>query len=222
MVETDEEQLEVLKNWWSENGTSTITSILVVLGAVFGFRAWEDSVRESGEAASITYENLVQATSNLADENLRTTALSLGEQLKSEHDDSTYAAFAAMHLAKVAVEKNDLVQAQAQLEWVINQKPERHLETIARMRLARVLVSKGDAYAAMEKLSNYQPGQAQRASWEEVRGDVFVALGDNVNARQSYQIALENLGVDGSRPLLELKLADIPVSLEESQSEEDA
>ena len=222
MVETDEEQLEVLKNWWSENGTSTLTSIVVVLGGIFGFRAWEDNVRESGEAASSTYENLVQATSDLDDENLRTTALSLGEQLKLEHDDSAYATFAAMHLAKIAVEKDELVQAQAQLEWVINQKPERRLETIARMRLARVLVARGDASAAMEKLLDYQPGQAQLASWEEVKGDVFVALGDNLNALQSYQIALENLGLDRSRPLLELKLADIPVDSDASQPEEDA
>ena len=220
MVETDEEQLEVLKNWWSENGTSTFMGIVVVLGAIFGFRAWEDNVRESGEAASTTYENLVQATSNLEDENLRTTALNLGEQLKLEYDDSGYATFAALHLAKMAVEKGEFVQAKAQLEWTINQKPEPHLETIARMRLARVLVASGDASTAMEKMLNYQPAEAQRASWEEVKGDVFVALGENLNARQSYQIALENLGNDRSRPLLELKLADIPVDSEVSKPEE--
>nr|MCS5573385.1 tetratricopeptide repeat protein [Pseudomonadales bacterium] len=59
-------------------------------------------------------------------------------------------------------------------------------------------------------------------TWEEVKGDVFVALGDNVNARQSYQMAVEHLGDGRSRPLLELKLADVPVTSEMLQPEEDA
>ena len=222
MVESDEEQLEVLKNWWDENGTSLITTVVLALGVVFGYRAWEHNVRETGEAASSAYENLVQATSDLEDENLRTTALSLGEELKTEHDGSAYATFAAMHLAKIAVEQGDLIKAQAELEWAISQKPEQRLETIARMRLARVLVAKGDATAAMAKLLNYEPAEGQQATWEEVKGDVFVALGDKANARQSYLMALEHLGDGRSRPLLELKLADIPVTSEMSQPEEDA
>ena len=220
MVETDEEQLEVLKSWWNENGKSLLTTVVLGLAVIFGYRAWEDNVRESGEAASSAYENLVQATSDLEDEYLRTTALNLGEELKAEHDGSAYATFAAMHLAKIAVEQGDLIKAQEELEWVINQKPEYYLETIARMRLARVLVSKGDASSAMTKLLNYEPAAGQRATWEEVKGDVFVALGDNVNARQSYQIALEYLGAGRSRPLLQLKLADIPDTSEVLQPEE--
>ena len=74
----------------------------------------------------------------------------------------------------------------------------------------------------MAKLVNHEPREGQQATWEEVKGDVFVALGDNVNARQSYQMALERLGDGRSRPLLELKLADIPVTSEMSQPEEDA
>ena len=222
MVETDEEQLEVLKNWWDENGTSLIITVVLSLGVIFGYRAWEDNVRETGEAASSAYENLVQATSDLEDENLRTTALSLGEELKTEHDGSAYATFAAMHLAKIAVQQGDLVKAQSELEWAIRQKPERHLESIALMRLARVLVAKGDPSAAMAKLHNYEPAEGQQATWEEVKGDIFIALGDNLNARQSYQMALEHLGDGRSRPLLELKLADIPVTAKVSQPEEDA
>ena len=113
MVETDEEQLEVLKNWWDENGTTLVTTLVLGLAAIFGYRAWEDNVRETGEAASSTYQNLVQATSNLDDENLRLTALNLGEELKNDYEGSTYASFAALHLAKIAVEQGDLAAAQA-------------------------------------------------------------------------------------------------------------
>ena len=222
MVETDEEQLEVLKNWWDENGTTLVTTLVLGLAAIFGYRAWEDNVRETGEAASSTYQNLVQATSNLDDENLRLTALNLGEELKNDYKGSAYASFAALHLAKIAVEQGDLAAAQAELQWTIDQNPEAHLETIARMRLARVLVDMEDAPAALASLSEHEPAAGQQATWAETRGDVYLALGDNVNARQAYQEALELLGDDRTRPLLELKLADIPLATEVTPTEEGA
>lgn len=211
MVESDEEQLEVLKKWWDENGTSLVVAVVLALGGSFGYRAWEDSVRETAEAASVQYENLRQASAAVADENLRTTALTLGEGLKKDHADSAYAVFAALHLAKLAVEEGNLDKAQAELTWALAQKPEPHLATIARMRLARVMLAKEDPTAAMAQLESYTPAASQTASWEEVRGDAFVVLGDDVNARASYQRALENLTDANARPLLELKLADIPL-----------
>ena len=216
MVESDEEQLEVLKNWWDENGTSLLTTVALSLMVIFGYRAWEDNTRETGEAASRTYENLVQATANVSDENLKTTAITLGEELKTEHEGSTYAIFAALHLARVAAESDDLDGAQSQLEWVMDQRPEGHIETITRMRLARVLIAKGDPTAAMSKLVNHEPAESQKSRWDETRGDVFVALGDDANAREAYEMALEVLDENGrlSNPLLALKLADIPVTRE--------
>ena len=112
MVESDEEQLEVLKNWWDENGTSLVITVVVTVGAILGYRGWEENVIQKGEAASAVYEDLVIATDNIAastpDEALRITAVSLAETLKSDHGDTTYAVFAAMRLAKVAVEQNEL------------------------------------------------------------------------------------------------------------------
>ena len=222
MVETDEEQLEVLKNWWGENGTSLITTIVLAVGVIFGFRAWEDNVRETGESASRAYQNLIQASSNLKDENLRLTALSLGEELKTDYEDSAYAIFAAFHLAKIAVDQDDLAKARSELEWVLAAQPEQHLETIARMRLARVLVAMDDADSALASLADHVPAIGQQATWSETRGDVYLAKGDRMNARLAYQTALESLGDDRNRPLLELKLADIPLVTDSLSTEEDA
>ena len=211
MVESDEEQLELIKKWWEENGTSLVTAIVLALGVTFGYRAWEDNVRETAEAASAKYENLVQAAAGAADENMRATAETLGAELKQDYADSTYAIFAALHLAKTAVEQGDLDKAQEELEWARSQNPALNVDTLVRMRLARVMVAKGDPTAALSYIQNYEPASGQVSSWEEVRGDIFVALGDDANARASYQRALENLGEGQSKPILELKLADIPL-----------
>ena len=214
MVESDEEQLEQLKNWWDENGTSLIFTVVIALGGVFGFRAWETSVQQTGEAASTVYEDLVAAVANLESNEaaMRATADSLFSRLKDEYGGTTYAVFGAMHMAKLAVDSDDLATARAELEWALEKVDDASLETMLRVRLARVLNAKGDATAAMTVLVNYEPPAGQIASVEEALGDTYHSLGDMTRARAAYQKALDHLEDGVSKPILEIKLADIPVT----------
>jgi len=222
LVESDEEQLEVLKNWWDENGTSLVITVVVTIGAIFGYRGWEESVIETGEAASAVYEDLVIATDNIAanasNDAIRITAVSLAETLKAEHGDTTYAVFAAMRLAKVAVSQNDLEMALEELRWALDNVSEEHLETTIRVRLSRVHLGLEDPASAMALLVDHQPASGQLASVEEAKGDIFHSLGDLVQAREAYQKALVNLSDRIEKPILELKLADLPLSAQATQN----
>ena len=221
MVESDEEQLEVLKDWWDENGTSLVITVVVTIGAIFGYRGWEENVIETGEAASAVYEDLVIATDNIAanasDDAVRITAVSLAETLKADHGDTTYAVFAAMKLAKVAVAQNDLDMALEELRWALDNVSEMHLETTIRVRLSRVHLGLEDPASAMALLVNHQPASGQVASVEEAKGDIFHSLEDLGQARQAYQKALLNLSGKVEKPILELKLADLPLSASATQ-----
>jgi predicted negative regulator of RcsB-dependent stress response len=220
-VESDEEQLEVLKNWWDENGTSLVITVVVTVGAIFGYRGWEENVIQTGETASAVYEDLVIATDNIAasasGEALRITAVSLAEKLKSDHGDTTYAVFAAMRLAKVAVAQNKLDMALEELLWALDNVSETHLETTIRVRLSRVHIGLGDPTSALTLLVNHQPAPRQITSFEEAKGDIFHSLGDLGQAREAYQRALENMSDTFENPILELKLADLPLSANSPQ-----
>jgi predicted negative regulator of RcsB-dependent stress response len=233
LVESDEEQIEVLKKWWDENGTSLLATIVLVVGGSMGYRAWENNVRETGESASALYENLVAAAENIssagADYAMSQTAVSLGQELKTDYAGSTYSVFGALHLAKVAVDAGDLETAEQELKWVLDQDTDGQLETLARTRLARVLLEKQDATAALAQVISYQPPAGQVSSFEEVKGDILLELGNRQEAREAYQKALDSLTEEVSKPLLELKLADIPVEAaivesvaESAESEGDA
>jgi predicted negative regulator of RcsB-dependent stress response len=221
LVESDEEQLEVLKNWWDENGTSMVITVVVTVGVIFGYRGWEENVIETGEAASAVYEDLVIATDNIetdgSDEAVRITAVSLAETLKADHGDTTYAVFAAMRLAKVAVAQNDLDLALEELRWALDNVSEMHLETTIRVRLSRLHMGLEDPASAMTLLVNHQPAFGQVASVEEAKGDIFHSLGDLEQARQAYQKALENRTDKVEKPILELKLADLPLAASVNQ-----
>jgi len=58
---TEDEQVEAIKRWFEDNGTFLVVGIIVVLSIVFGLRAWETQTRETAEAASAKYEDLIAA-----------------------------------------------------------------------------------------------------------------------------------------------------------------
>ncbi len=230
MADNEEEQLEALKDWWNEHGKSTLAAIVLAVGGVLGYQAWQNNAQETGEAASLLYKDLLEASASLAEETpdeaedsdgeadeseespMMATARNLAETLKTDYTHSTYARFAALHLAKLAVADGDLEAAASELEWALEEGVDAGLEVIVRLRLARVLLAQGNADESLAALDSTLPSSAQRASFEEVRGDIYHARGDYQQAREAYQLALESLGEEENRPMLKAKLAAIPVA----------
>ena len=87
-------------------------------GVWFGWQGWQDSQRASAEAASLIYQDLVEASNTANGEALsddsRATATHLAGQLKEEYSSSLYAQNAVLFLAKLAVEERQLEKAAAE------------------------------------------------------------------------------------------------------------
>jgi len=196
---TEEEQLEALRRWWNENGRSTIVAIILALGVGFGYQGWKDYRHGQEEGASDLYQRMLQAFSApaLSPEQLD-IALKLAVQLKADYPDSTYGQFAALQLARVAVGKNDLADAQAELRWVLgNADKGSDVERVAQLRLARVLAAAGDPEQALTILDQADAGPYQ-ASYALARGDIQLGMGKTQEASDSYTAALALAGDDNN------------------------
>ena len=189
-----------------------MAGIVLALGSVFGYQAWEKSVRDQGEKASGMYENLTAAVSvgpfeTLSDES-RSTAVFIANQLKAEYPDSTYAHFAAMQLAKLEVEAGALDSAATELQWVLDQKVDDSLAVLVRLRLAQVKLGQGEYEAALALLDQSNiDGYA--SAYAELRGDVYYAMDRLDDARQAYQAAVALLKEGTTKPMLSMKLEDL-------------
>lgn len=213
-LRTEEEQLEALKRWWKENGRASVLGIVVAIAIVVGWRGWQDHQQNFAEQGSVLYQNLVAATAvapgqSLSEEN-RKTAEHLAGRLKEEFADLAYSQYAALWLAKNAVEQNDLAVAQQELQWVLDSDPEQPLLKVTQLRLARVLLAKGEPEQALEQLQG-APAPGFETSFYEVQGDIYKAMERDAEARQAYQNALASLQAD-QRPLLAMKLDDLTVA----------
>lgn len=211
---SDEEQLEALKNWWKENGTSLLTGVLIVLAVFFGSRWWQNSQVAKAEAASEIYDAIMQQVALSQDVVIEGETLadleSRYDQLRNEFPDSIYARYGALMLASVYVDLENHDQAAAELSWLLDnqelgfmQSAEPEIFLIARLRLARVRLAQDRPQEALNLLTEVDPGSLA-AGFAEVQGDAYVQLGQPDQARAAYERAL-NLG-PGNAAFIDLKL----------------
>ncbi len=210
MVESDEEQLEVLKNWWKENGQSIVIAIVLGFIGIFGFQAWNEKVKNTAENASEIYQQILDLNARETKEKDE-AIFKLGTKLKDDYGNSIYAVLASLVISKKHIESNDFELGIDQLRWALNQDHGEAMEDLIRVRLARVLASSNKPDEAFLILEKHEPQSAHLSIFEETKGDIFFQVGNLVSARESYQKAIANKRDDQSLALLELKLADIPL-----------
>jgi len=216
VYDSDEEQIEALKRWWDENGTLVIAGIVLVLAVLFGSRYWQSSQSSMAEAASDIYTQMTEVVqSNLdleVDDTELAEALNLHTELKNNFANSVYSRYSALLMARLYVQRNELGEAAAELQWIMDNPGLGFLNSIddemaltARSRLARVILAQGNAEAALQLLNEVEPGTFA-GTFAEIEGDAYVALGRIQEAIEAYQNAL-NAGTNTE--VVELKLNDI-------------
>lgn len=213
--ETEEQQVEALKNWWSENGRAVIGGVVLGAAVIGGWTFWQDRAEKKIIAASDAFSRSLEAL-NQTDTD---SALTLADQVKNDNPDHLYASYAAMAAARAAVESEDLGEAAKQLQWVVDNAPLDDIKLIARVRLARVKGADGDAEAGLAVLPS-SFSDAFIGLVEEARGDLQVLAGDVDAARAAYQAASDSQYV-ANREGLTMKLNELakPGDLDESDAE---
>lgn len=213
---TEEEQIEAIKKWWQANGSQILIGIGLAILIVVGWQFWQDQKRETGEAASIIYSDLLDAANvsgneagGTVDEN---TLISLAESLKADYESSEYAVFASLMLAKHYVGAGDAEKAETELRWAVEHNSSEGIKLVAQLRLARVLVLKGQLDDALSLINSVDAG-AQAPAFNEVKGDIYVRQEKFDEARAAYSKALNAPNAQaGSKPIVKMKYDNLAVA----------
>ncbi len=201
VYQTEEEQVEALKRWWKENGTSIIAGIVLGLGGIFGWQAWGSYQDRVGKEASQAFNQLA----NAVDRGDTESASKQAELLRLEHGGTSYAQFAALAQARLKLEQGDSAAARSQLEWVIAEAKESTIKHLAQLNLARILISDGDLDGAAKLVDITDGGFA--GEFAVLRGDIALQRGDKQSAHDAYTLAMTQ---EVNNPgLLQMKLDDL-------------
>ena len=137
---TEEEQIEAIKKWWKENWLSLLGGVMIGIGILVGGKYYFDSRNFHAEAASMEYEAMMQAMN----QNMAPEAETRAATLLGEYADTPYAAFAALTMAKLKADANDLVAAKSHLRWAIDNTVQSELKNEALIRLSRVYLAESN------------------------------------------------------------------------------
>lgn len=203
IYESEEEQVAAIKAWWKENGQSALIGLALGIVIILGWNYWQDYRKDRALKASALYSELLKALST----DQKKTVIDKAEQLGSQFGGSDYAAYGTLMAAKVKTQQGDVAAAKKLLE-TLTQSADKELSNIARIRLVRLMLANKEYEQGLQIISAVDPSATGSFSglYDELTGDLYVALDRLDLARTSYQSALRN---GQQSPLLQMKIDDL-------------
>ncbi len=202
---TEEQQVEAIKRFWKEHGTSIIAGVVIGLGGLYGFRYYQGQQLEAQQQLSSQYSTLLQK----ADAEGTDKKVWLTEAQKFIDADKTtnYAQLTALVAAKEAVAQKDYTTAEQQLNLVASASKVPEIKAVAQLRLARVQAEQAKYTEALATLAATMPAAFQ-SQQNELKGDILLKSGDEAGALSAYKAA-EAGAEAGKNPLLKVKLNEL-------------
>ena len=212
LYETEEQQVEALQKWWKENATASLIGLGIAIAAILGWNSWLDYKKEQTGKASAVYDQLLKDVEGNKKDEVDTIA----KQIKTEFGSTEYATYSTLLQAKMKVEAGDLAGAKELLQGLANQSSD--LSQLAKLRLVRLFLATAEYEKGLQLIGQVDQKAAAgfEDNYDELVGDLYVALDRIDEARTSYEKALRN-GYQSS--LLQFKLDDLtaPEKLESTK-----
>jgi len=184
---TDQQQAENVKGWLRQNGLFLAAGVVLGLGGLFGWNQWNRYQETRAVEASAFYETFMQS--------VRARQVDQAEAgmaaLAAEFGSSPYADQGRLAMARLHLDQGRADKAADYLRQVADTATTPEMRSIARLRLARVLVFQEKYEDALKALA--EPGsRAFGPAFHDIRGDVYSAMGKTAEARSEYEQALNN------------------------------
>lgn len=199
----EQEQLASIKGWWNQYGGLALLGVTLVLAAAAAWNGWQWHQRSKALEAGQVYAELQRV---VGAKDLGKVKAAAGTIMEN-YPRTIYAPLAALTSAKAHFDGNDLKTARVQLQWVVDNARDPEIQSIARMRLATLLIDE-KAYDDALKVLEAKHDDAFAGRFLEVRGDVLAAAGKKVDARAAYKAAMDKADPRDptTRELLQMKL----------------
>ena len=207
----EQEQLAELKHFWKQYGNLITWVLIAALGAFAAWNGWNLWQRDQGVKAGAMFDELDKA----AQAGDAERAARVFADLKERYPRTAFAQQGGLLAAKLQFEKGQADAARATLAWVGEHAVETEYQTLARLRLAGVLLEQKKYDEALKELDGASAKEFE-ALVADRRGDVLLAQGKKEEAKAAYKKAWQAMDAKVDyRSLIEAKLTALgaaPVS----------
>jgi len=195
---TEEEQVEQIKNWWNSNGKQIIAGAVIGLAAIFGWNTYTDYQDNQSVEARSLYLNYASDSNNLG----------AYDKLTTDFSSSTYSDQAILLMAKYLFDAGSYTQALAVIKPLINNSSSVIANT-ASLRTASIYLQLGQHDQALSILKE-QSEDGFSGLVYNLMGDIYLDLDNIPEAQKYYSLAIDNV-VENSNltQLIQIKLDDL-------------
>lgn len=203
----EQEQLDQLKHFWSTWGTLISSVLIVVFGCVAawnGYQFWQNRQATQASALLDAIENAVQN-----DDQSRVQQAFL--DIKNKYAATVQAGQAGLLIAKMQSDQGNAEAAKATLDWIAGNSSDEAYKSVARLRLASLLIEKKSYDEALQYLSQ-KFSEDFDAIVADRKGDIFLLQAKKQDAIIEYTRAYKAFSEQSEyRRLVEIKLNSLGV-----------
>jgi predicted negative regulator of RcsB-dependent stress response len=180
----EQEQIDQLKHFWNQYGNLITWVLILVLGAYAAWNGWTWWQRDQSVKAGALYDEIDKAAQAGDADRAATVFASIRERFPR----TAFAQQAGLLVAKVQFDKGQADNARGTLTWVVDNATESEYQTIARLRLAAVLLDQKKYDEALKALDGAAAKDFE-ALVADRRGDILLAQGKKDDAKAAYRKA---------------------------------
>lgn len=208
-LETEDEQVQALKDWWRKNGTALLSGILVVVLSWSGWTYWQNYNIAQATNASAIFE--VMRMKN--DQGQLGDVLRDGLKLMEEQPQSPYASAGALMIAKYHLDKGDSDKALETYQWVEKNGVDASLKLIAKLRMVSLFIQGklfDQAQATLDSVNVQALAEAEKANLNYRVAELAIAQQNMKKAQTVLQNVFDNVAAPANiKNLARLKLDDL-------------
>ena len=196
--DSEEEQVDKLKKWWDSNGKQIIAGAVLGLAGIFGWNYYVDYQDSQALNARALYLSYASDSANV----------DAYDKLIKDHPSSSYADQATLLMAKYLFEAENYSLALDALNPLMSRENSVIASTAA-LRSASLYLELEQHQEALAVL-NMDNANEFSGLFYNLAGDVYLDIGNNEEARNSYALAIENITDNSSlSQLIQIKLDDL-------------
>jgi predicted negative regulator of RcsB-dependent stress response len=203
----EQEQLDALKTFWKTYGNLITWALIAALAVYAGLNGWKWWQRDQSTKAAGMFDQIELAVQG---GDAQRAGQVFGD-IKERYPRTVFAAQAGLLAARVQFDRGQSDAAKASLTWVADNASEDEYRTVARLRLAGLLLQAKDFDGALKQL-DLAKAPTFEALVADRRGDVLLAQGKPSEARSAYQAAWKAMDEKIEyRRLIDAKLTSLGV-----------
>ena len=205
VLANEQEQLDAIKSWWKNYGKMSVLVFMLGIALSYGWKMWQRSQADFNQQASLIYDQMLSSFN----QHNQDAFIAQANSLSTDFSKTPYGNMANFMLAQQAIQQGNLDKAYQELKAIMDTSKDGKIRQIARVRAARILLAKHQLKEALALLDTVD-NSTFLPEINEVKGDIFVAMGDSEKARASYKEALGGTPKgENNRLLLEMKFEQL-------------